>query len=141
MTDRQAESALEKKVGGRSTGRKVDLSPCHICRRKPTEKRQLEDYADCEGCGTRTCFICMRDCKGLGQRIHPLLKHQDESGMNVEGNHKHGTGSEGGDERVGPWEKGGVEGHREMICSRCCVERGTDGEVWCLGCLRSAEVS
>lgn len=140
MTDRQADSALEKKLGGRSTGGKVDLSACHICRRKPTEKRQLEDYADCEGCGARTCFICMRECKGLVQRVQ-LLQYQGGSSMNGEEIRKHGTGVEGGEERVGLWEKGGVESHREMICSRCCVERGTEGDVWCLGCLRSNEVA
>lgn len=32
-------------------------------------------------------------------------------------------------------EKG--QGHKGMVCSRCCVERGTEGEVWCLGCLRA----
>lgn len=35
------------------------------------------------------------------------------------------------------WEMG--EAHREMICSACCVERGADGEVWCLGCLRTEQ--
>lgn len=29
--------------------------------------------------------------------------------------------------------------HKGMICSRCCVERGAEGEVWCLGCLRAEE--
>jgi hypothetical protein len=28
-----------------------------------------------------------------------------------------------------------VREHKRMICSRCCVERGTEGEVCCLGCL------
>jgi len=32
-------------------------------------------------------------------------------------------------------------GHKDMICSRCCVERGMDGEVWCLGCLRTEEAN
>ena len=26
-------------------------------------------------------------------------------------------------------------GHRQMVCSGCCVERGVDGDVVCLGCL------
>ena len=33
------------------------------------------------------------------------------------------------------WEKEKATAHKRMICSRCCVERGTEGEVWCLGCL------
>lgn len=32
-------------------------------------------------------------------------------------------------------------GHRGMVCSRCCVERGTEGEVLCLGCLRTEETA
>jgi hypothetical protein len=35
----------------------------------------------------------------------------------------------------GVWEKTREPTHNQMICSRCCVERGTEGEVWCLGCL------
>ncbi|KAL5614394.1 uncharacterized protein BROUX77_000231 [Berkeleyomyces rouxiae] len=27
------------------------------------------------------------------------------------------------------------QAHCEMVCSRCCVERGLDGDVMCLGCL------
>ena len=30
--------------------------------------------------------------------------------------------------------------HRAMVCSRCCVERGPDGEVRCLGCLMEEKV-
>lgn len=30
-------------------------------------------------------------------------------------------------------------GHKAMICSACCVERGRDGEVRCLGCLTAEE--
>ena len=30
-------------------------------------------------------------------------------------------------------------GHKVMICSACCVERGGDGEVRCLGCLKAEE--
>ncbi|KAE8449227.1 hypothetical protein EG329_008394 [Mollisiaceae sp. DMI_Dod_QoI] len=144
MTDRQPETVLEKKFGGRSTGGKLDLSPCHICHRKPTEKRQLEDYADCEGCGNRTCFICVRECKGLGERLYNLHRQElprEEGNSDAMELSRYGTRGEGGDERAGPWEKGGVETHRGMICSRCCVERGTEGEVWCLGCLRTEEVA
>lgn len=30
-------------------------------------------------------------------------------------------------------------GHRSTVCSRCCVERGSEGEVVCLGCLTGLE--
>lgn len=33
------------------------------------------------------------------------------------------------------WGKGGGTGHRDRICSQCCVEEGPEGEVICLGCL------
>jgi hypothetical protein len=112
----------------------VDLSPCHICHRKPTEKKQLDAYADCEGCGNRTCFICVRECRGL----YSLPRDGDV--MVVEDLHGHEKGNdEGGNLGLGPWEKGVVESHRRMVCSRCCVEKGTEGEVWCLGCLRMGE--
>lgn len=29
--------------------------------------------------------------------------------------------------------------HKQVVCSGCCVERGVDGEVVCLGCLPYAE--
>ncbi|EPE31525.1 hypothetical protein GLAREA_12281 [Glarea lozoyensis ATCC 20868] len=46
--------------------KKIDLSPCHICRRKPTSKHELDGFADCEGCGERTCYVCIRECLGSG---------------------------------------------------------------------------
>ena len=53
-----------------------------------------------------------------------------------------GAGHEqGGDGGYGGWRSGGRGewGHRGMVCSQCCVERGADGEVRCLGCLRAEE--
>jgi hypothetical protein len=50
------------------------------------------------------------------------------------------SGGEGAEqEGKGAWNKDGIEGHRGRICSRCCVEKGAEGDVWCLGCLRSQE--
>lgn len=43
---------------------RTNLSPCHICHRKPTKKNELDSYADCEGCGERTCYVCIRACLG-----------------------------------------------------------------------------
>jgi hypothetical protein len=28
-----------------------------------------------------------------------------------------------------------------VVCSRCCIERGTDGDVTCLGCFSRMESS
>ncbi|KAL4923766.1 uncharacterized protein BDV17DRAFT_276167 [Aspergillus undulatus] len=38
------------------------LRPCHICHRRPTTKELLEAYADCDLCGQRACFVCLRQC-------------------------------------------------------------------------------
>lgn len=37
----------------------------------------------------------------------------------------------------GTWGRGEGRGHRGRICSQCCVELGTQGEVRCLGCLET----
>lgn len=50
----------------------------------------------------------------------------------------YGIGDEDGDEAK-VWEKGKIVGHKRVVCSRCCVEKGTDGDVWCLGCLRAED--
>lgn len=46
------------------------LSPCHICHRRPTTTLVLDSFADCAHCGSRTCYVCLRQCEGLlcGQR-------------------------------------------------------------------------
>lgn len=46
------------------------LRPCHICHRRPTTREYVDAYADCELCGRRSCYICLRhcdsvDCSGL----------------------------------------------------------------------------
>lgn len=49
------------------------------------------------------------------------------------------SGYEGGDEGADPekaWGRAGTTDHKRKVCSRCCVERGTEGEVLCFGCLR-----
>jgi hypothetical protein len=61
---------------------------------------------------------------GDGEDHNVLRQHQTNETV---GNKDAGT--------VG-WAKGG---HRKMICSRCCVERGPDGDVVCLGCLPFVE--
>jgi hypothetical protein len=110
--------------------RKIDLSPCHICRRKPTAKHELDSFADCEGCGERTCYVCIRECLGSGAAFH------DED-MGTEHEYRVDIDAAGLEDvrRREPWEKGLVKTHRGMVCSRCCVERGSEGEVWCLGCV------
>jgi hypothetical protein len=103
---------------------KVDLSACHICRRKPTLKKELEDYLDCESCAKRTCAICVRECLGYGSgNFEPLGSRIDSHGDYGQVIVK--------DEMT--------HGHKGLVCSRCCMERGSDGEVWCLGCLSNEQ--
>lgn len=130
------------------------LDPCHVCRRKPTKKSDLDSYASCQGCGARTCFVCLRECQGwfpdhlqartavrgedgdvdiaeqeaLSRSFHMTDADDTESG--------HGTGHAIGDTS---WTSAGE--HRTVVCSQCCVERGAEGDVVCLGCLsRSKEM-
>ena len=132
---------------------KIDLSPCHVCWRKPTDKSQLDSYAYCEGCGERTCFVCMRVCEGVGylesRRMgitvgHGAFSFELDNSVAVDRQGwqtcSGGSGEESREqEGRGAWYKDRIEGHRGRICSRCCVERGVEGDVWCLGCLRTEE--
>ncbi|KAH8762515.1 hypothetical protein F5883DRAFT_116510 [Diaporthe sp. PMI_573] len=59
-----ARSPSASKLGSRTTITTNVLAPCHICHRKPTKKTDLDSYADCQGCGERTCYVCMRECLG-----------------------------------------------------------------------------
>lgn len=96
-------------------------SPCHICHRRPTLRTEIDSYADCEGCGERTCWICIRECAGytpLHMKVGGTIERARE-----------GWGGGGS----------GQHGHRRMVCSQCCVEKGSEGEVWCLGCLRDED--
>ncbi|TEY66806.1 hypothetical protein BOTCAL_0131g00170 [Botryotinia calthae] len=109
----EPESRIEQTKEKEKSGSGMDLRACHICRRKPTVMKELDAFANCEGCGKRACWVCIRECLG-------------------------GWGNTEMGEEVGGKEGWGEKGmtHRGMICSRCCVERGTEGDVLCLGCLR-----
>lgn len=144
------------------------LVPCHICHRKPTKKNELDSYADCEGCGERTCYVCIRECLGWKTTGHHgrfdhevLMRDQDNREQPDEGRdaehfyqsfrmedapigenqpHNDQRGDSEADQdptkRGGTWGNGN-RGHRGRICSQCCVEKGPEGEVICLGCLES----
>ncbi|KAI0842145.1 hypothetical protein F5Y06DRAFT_259103 [Hypoxylon sp. FL0890] len=113
------------------------LSPCHICHRKPTKKSDLDSFADCMGCGQRACFVCIRACQGWlptseeEEDLSASFTMQDvDDAQEPSQKQRKGGGTDGG------WIG---RGHREMICSRCCVERGPEGDVVCLGCLAGME--
>jgi hypothetical protein len=121
----------------RSGYSKTDLSPCHICHQKPKVKSDLDSYADCELCGQRTCFICMRQCLGP-PRLTDLADEDEDTRMalSLQMLMDDGLGGREAYDRdtldaAGP----ASESHRDMVCSQCCVERGPDGELRCLGCL------
>lgn len=131
------------------------LNPCHICHRKPTKKSDLDSFADCEGCEQRTCYVCIRQCQGwLPHSSKPPPRQSDEDELeeplsrsftmhdvddmdqksmgqpnSIVGKKQHSNGTTG-------WT---AKGHGSVICSRCCVERGSEGDVVCLGCLADME--
>ena len=41
------------------------LRPCHICWRRPTTRAVVDGYTDCDECGLRTCYICLRVCEDV----------------------------------------------------------------------------
>ncbi len=93
------------------------LRPCHICHRRPTTRAVLGGYVDCEDCGKRTCFICMRECDDDGCRYAEWI----EGGMVVDG--LQGT--------TRPHSR------RRRICSSCSVEKiDSEGQdtVTCVEC-------
>ncbi|KAK8218590.1 hypothetical protein IWZ01DRAFT_493345 [Phyllosticta capitalensis] len=89
-----------------------ELTPCHCCHRSPRTKKDLEGYMGCEACGARTCFICLRQCVGS----------------------KCGGGAEQEEKESKPHGIATAFGGRK-ICRGCCVERGEEGDPWCLRCL------
>ncbi|KAK6954349.1 hypothetical protein Daesc_004316 [Daldinia eschscholtzii] len=126
------------------------LSPCHICHRKPTKKSDLDSFADCLGCGQRACFVCLRACRGWLESSTPTTAIEEDDSLSAsftmqdvddviaptesppQKSHKQRKGG-------GPRSSWIGRGHRELICSRCCVERGPEGDVVCLGCLAGME--
>ncbi|EFZ00380.1 hypothetical protein X797_003977 [Metarhizium robertsii] len=133
------------------------LAPCYICHRRPTKKSDLDSFAECQGCGERACFVCIRECHGWNadddmsvlseQEVLSRSFHMDDADdMESEprdGHHGHpGDGNSNTRQLYGHYQeeekdsKGwAASGHRSVVCSRCCVERGREGEVVCLGCL------
>lgn len=130
------------------------LTPCHICHRKPTKKSHLDSFAQCQGCGEQTCFVCIRECMGwnvddgsvlceqevLSRSFHMGDADEDTAAQfehsSVQGNNASQDGYDEEDLRRKGWDAGG---HRGMVCSRCCIERGAEGDIVCLGCLPRLE--
>jgi hypothetical protein len=157
--DASREQELDSKTRPPSGTTPSLMNRCHICSRKPNKKSDLDSFADCQGCGQRACYVCIRECLGWAPSIPttatatatPDALRPDTASTTEDGegetsftmldadaedyrptsSEAHGTGHEHG------WTKGG--GHRQVVCSRCCVEKGQDGDVVCLGCLPFVE--
>ncbi|KAL2271291.1 hypothetical protein VTJ83DRAFT_662 [Remersonia thermophila] len=162
------------------------MARCHVCSRKPSKKSDLDSFADCQGCGQRTCYVCIRECLGWGPNIamstpdalapslpltpvpttttaaaiatpgisSPVENPVDTSFTMLDADaaeddehdnpppqpHTPSKSSLGAqhDQHELRWATTGG-GHRQVVCSRCCVERGPDGDVVCLGCLPFVE--
>lgn len=115
---------------GRSTSvdgprTKIDLSPCHICHRRPGSKTELAWYMDCEGCERRVCGVCRRECPGRVEDVeNDEERSHEEPPIGFRQLHERDDGL-------------GLR-HRSLVCSRCCVEQGVEGTICCLGCLHMA---
>ena len=150
-----AHQALTKPVVSRTNSSAL-LSPCHICHRKPTKKSDLDSFADCEGCGQRTCYICMRSCRDWTFALNPArsIPRNEDQGYSAsfimqdvgDENDQQPERSPASGEPKDRRETSGRDmdgwvgnGHRSTVCSRCCVERGSEGDVVCLGCLSGLE--
>ncbi|EGX92042.1 hypothetical protein CCM_06202 [Cordyceps militaris CM01] len=130
--------------------RSVVLAPCHICLRRPTKKSDLDSFAPCEGCCAQTCFVCIRQCHGRGDLASVLSEQSALSRSFCMEDADDGPAPADPDGRP-PTEpppelptqaqtrqkqpEWAACGHRSVVCSRCCVEKGPEGEVVCLGCL------
>ncbi|KAL1994685.1 hypothetical protein VTN49DRAFT_2155 [Thermomyces lanuginosus] len=96
------------------------LRPCHVCHRRPTTRAMLDAYADCELCGERACYICLRECDALGCGLPSSV-----------------TSSSVAEEVYLRCRQ--QQRRRRKICSCCAVEGLTEsGEevVWCVECVR-----
>lgn len=102
------------------------LRPCHVCHRRPTTREVLDAYADCDLCGQRSCYICLRQCDspnccgsaGLGSHLLKDASNRLQEVIN------------GDDAEDRPLRK---------ICSYCAVEGLTEAGtevVQCLDCVR-----
>lgn len=132
-TESKIEQVKEKEKVAVLQAGAIDLRACNICRRKPTVKKELDNFANCEGCGKRTCWVCIREClggwgnqMGMGTGGEVRRIEDEKRGIENEENEKES------------WMEKGTQ-HRGTVCSKCCVEKGTEGEVLCLACLRVEE--
>lgn len=116
-----------------NTNSKLVLRPCHVCHRKPSTKVMLDAYADCELCGQRACYICLRECNALNcaQQRQPTTSGVEcfDTEMGYHGDHDHHP----------DYDHPEYTGGQRKVCSLCAIEGLTDtGQeiVWCVDCVR-----
>lgn len=106
----------------------LSLRPCHICHRRPTTRELLDAYADCDLCGQRACYICLRQCDA-----------SDCCGsVDVGGNLLFKDRSDRVQEDINGPETEARQARK--ICSGCAVEGVTEmgvEVVRCLDCVRA----
>lgn len=122
------------------------LTPCHICARHPTRRTHLDSFAHCQACGEWTCYICIRECRGVGasyggsvvseQEALSRSFHMDDASPDDDGDASPRAEPMDDSHRPGhgdwPWR---ARGHKSIVCRRCCVEQTErDGEVACWAC-------
>lgn len=141
----------------------VAIMPCHVCHRRPTKKSDLDSFARCQSCQEQTCFVCIRECRRQ-KNLHndpetPLLEenkgvqrsfHMDEDecemSLGTLNTHAPQHDDSRASDREGTSSRNSANNnssstHHAMICSRCCVEEGPEGEVVCLGCLSNMDTA
>ncbi|KAK2811998.1 hypothetical protein FQN50_001706 [Emmonsiellopsis sp. PD_5] len=128
-TPSPSQSDHQSQNNKQSTSSRPPLSPCHICHRRPTTRSILDAYADCNLCGERTCYICLRECMaancGSPLDLDSKGKSSDWQGRTT----RHGSGE-------GDTGSGGGAGRK--VCSLCAVEAVMEGGgevVRCLACV------
>ncbi|KAM0286926.1 hypothetical protein ACHAQH_000610 [Verticillium albo-atrum] len=133
------------------------LAPCHVCHRRPTKKSDLDSFAECHGCSARTCFVCLRQCKGwtpeaqrgeqsrvaesrdYEEALSRSFHMEDADDVAARDHGQQGQAptrqSWAAAEKKPAGEGWSSTGHQQVVCSKCCIERGQEGDVVCLGCL------
>ncbi|KAI0864131.1 hypothetical protein F4860DRAFT_510989 [Xylaria cubensis] len=155
QTQAAAASPQQTRPATTRTSSSALLSPCHICHRKPTKKSDLDSFGDCMGCGERTCFVCLRACQGWIPAVdryeqnhtpteaedlsasftmqdvddeESIHSHAEKTAVTQKPQQRQKKGQGGGDGHENAARSWNGRGHRGVICSRCCVEQGINGD-------------
>ena len=119
------------------------LRPCHICHRRPTTRVMLDAYADCDLCGERACYICLRECDAVdcrGRRL-PATAAVPITPLNLDGDlviDKDNGPVCTGETHVNPDQPFVSQARQRRVCSWCAIEVVTesgDDIAWCLDCM------